>query len=171
MHGFLTQDEKALFEKLISVSDIGPTLAIKILSGLAAPDLILSIRRGEVEKLVKVPGSARKTAERMVLELRDKLPATGSDEPGTPPGRSPLACRSGRALRPLQSRLRARKPKPPSARPKPPEGHWSSNPSSAEPWSRYANPPFRGARTPACRVVSLTRRSFVLRPLYFEPVR
>ena len=84
LYGFLTQDEKALFEKLISVSGIGPTLAIKILSGLAAADLILSIRRGEVEKLVKVPGVGKKTAERMVLELRDKLPATGSDEPGTP---------------------------------------------------------------------------------------
>jgi Holliday junction DNA helicase RuvA len=77
LYGFLTQDEKALFEKLISVSGIGPTLAIKILSGLAAPDLILSIRRGEVEKLVKVPGVGKKTAERMVLELRDKLPQPG----------------------------------------------------------------------------------------------
>ncbi|MEO8597813.1 MAG: Holliday junction branch migration protein RuvA [Candidatus Solibacter sp.] len=84
LYGFLTQDEKALFEKLISVSGIGPTLAVKILSGLAAPDLILSIRRGEVEKLVKVPGVGKKTAERMVLELRDKLPATGADEPGMP---------------------------------------------------------------------------------------
>src|ERR1017187_9019510 len=84
LYGFVTQDEKALFEKLIGVSGIGPTLAVKILSGLAAPDLILSIRRGEVEKLVKLPGIGKKTAERMVLELRDKLPATGSDEPGTP---------------------------------------------------------------------------------------
>ena len=55
LYGFLTQDEKALFEKLISVSGIGPTLAVKILSGLAAADLILSIRRGEVEKLVTHP--------------------------------------------------------------------------------------------------------------------
>ena len=84
LYGFLTQDEKALFERLISVSGIGPTLAVKILSGLAAADLILSIRRGEVEKLVKIPGVGKKTAERMVLELRDKLPAPGGDEPGTP---------------------------------------------------------------------------------------
>jgi Holliday junction DNA helicase RuvA len=84
LYGFLTQDEKALFEKLISVSGIGPTLAVKILSGLAAPDLILSIRRGEVEKLVKVPGVGKKTAERMVLELRDKLPAAVGEEPGVP---------------------------------------------------------------------------------------
>ena len=85
LYGFLTQDEKALFEKLISVSGIGPTLAVKILSGLAAPDLILSIRRGEVEKLVKLPGIGKKTAERMVLELRDKLPAVAGDAPASAP--------------------------------------------------------------------------------------
>ena len=88
LYGFLTQDEKALFEKLISVSGIGPTLAVKILSGLAAPDLILSIRRGEVEKLVKLPGIGKKTAERMVLELRDKLPAVTGEEPAAPPAES-----------------------------------------------------------------------------------
>jgi holliday junction DNA helicase RuvA len=84
LYGFFTQDEKALFEKLISVSGIGPTLAVKILSGLAAPDLILSIRRGEVEKLVKIPGVGKKTAERMVLELRDKLPAPAGEETAAP---------------------------------------------------------------------------------------
>src|SRR5215471_3900193 len=56
LYGFLTQDEKSLFEKLISVSGIGPTLGIKVLSGLGASDLILFIRRGEVERLVKIPG-------------------------------------------------------------------------------------------------------------------
>jgi len=84
LYGFLTQDEKALFEKLIWVSGIGPTLAVKILSGLAAPDLINFIRRGEVDRLVRIPGVGKKTAERMVLELRDKLPAVTGEEPGTP---------------------------------------------------------------------------------------
>jgi Holliday junction DNA helicase RuvA len=84
LYGFLTQDEKALFEKLIGVSGIGPTLAVKILSGLAAPDLIHSIRRGELDRLVRIPGIGKKTAERMVLELRDKLPAVVGDEPETP---------------------------------------------------------------------------------------
>ena len=84
LYGFLTQDEKALFEKLIGVSGIGPTLAVKILSGLAAPDLINFIRRGEVERLVRIPGVGKKTAERMVLELRDKLPAATGEETGTP---------------------------------------------------------------------------------------
>src|SRR5882672_8339006 len=52
LYGFFTQDEKAMFEKLIGVSGIGPKLAITILSGLAAPDLIHAIRRGEIERLV-----------------------------------------------------------------------------------------------------------------------
>jgi len=81
LYGFLTQDEKGLFEKLISVSGIGPTLAVKILSGLAAADLTGAIRRGEVERLVRIPGVGKKTAERMVLELRDKLPAATGEAP------------------------------------------------------------------------------------------
>src|SRR5437773_9402400 len=84
LYGFLSQDEKALFEKLISVGGIGPTLAIKILSGLSAADLIAHIRRGEVEKLVRIPGVGKKTAERMVLELRDKLPAPSGTEQAPP---------------------------------------------------------------------------------------
>ena len=88
LYGFLTQDEKAMFERLIGVSGIGPTLAVKILSGLAAPELINSIRRGEVEKLVRIPGIGKKTAERMVLELRDKLPAAAGAEAEAPPDAS-----------------------------------------------------------------------------------
>src|SRR5882724_8746752 len=84
LYGFLSQDEKALFEKLISVGGIGPTLAIKVLSGLSAADLIAHIRRGEIEKLVRIPGVGKKTAERMVLELRDKLPATTGDPQAQP---------------------------------------------------------------------------------------
>ena len=92
LYGFLTHDEKALFEKLIGVSGIGPTLAVKVLSGLAAPDLINSIRRGEVERLVRIPGVGKKTAERMVLELRDKLPAASGTEREAPAdaGLSPI---------------------------------------------------------------------------------
>jgi Holliday junction DNA helicase RuvA len=81
LFGFLSQDEKNLFEKLIGVSNIGPSLAIKILSGMAAPELVLAIRRGELEKLVRIPGVGKKTAERVVLELRDKLPAPADGEP------------------------------------------------------------------------------------------
>jgi len=84
LYGFVTPEEKALFEKLIGVSGIGPKLAVTILSGLAAPELINAIRRGEVERLVRIPGIGKKTAERMVLELRDKLPAVTGEEPATP---------------------------------------------------------------------------------------
>lgn len=84
LYGFLTQDEKALFEKLIGVSGIGPKLAVTILSGLAAPDLIHAIGRGEVERLVRIPGIGKKTAERMVLELRDKLPVISGEAPAVP---------------------------------------------------------------------------------------
>lgn len=84
LYGFLTQDEKALFEKLIGVSGIGPKLAVTILSGLAAPDLIRAIGGGEVERLVRIPGIGKKTAERMVLELRDKLPVVSGEAPATP---------------------------------------------------------------------------------------
>lgn len=73
LFGFLSADEKTLFEKLITVSGIGPRLAISVLSGLATPDLIGAIRGGSVEHLVRIPGVGKKTAERMVLELRDKL--------------------------------------------------------------------------------------------------
>ncbi len=78
LFGFLTAEEKALFEKLISVSGIGPTLAIKVLSGLATLSIVDAIRGGQVEQLVRIPGVGRKTAERMVLELKDKLEGLGT---------------------------------------------------------------------------------------------
>ncbi len=73
LFGFHSPAEKLLFEKLISVSGIGPKLGITILSGLATADLVSSIRNGQVDHLVRIPGVGKKTAERMVLELRDKL--------------------------------------------------------------------------------------------------
>lgn len=73
LFGFAKPEEKVLFEKLISVSGIGPKLAITVLSGLAAADLVQAIRGGLLERLIRIPGVGKKTAERMVLELRDKL--------------------------------------------------------------------------------------------------
>jgi Holliday junction DNA helicase RuvA len=73
LFGFATAEEKAVFERLISVSGIGPKLAITVLSGLATADLITAIRNGDVPRLVRIPGVGKKTAERMVLELKDKL--------------------------------------------------------------------------------------------------
>ena len=74
LYGFLRSSEKSLFEKLITVSGIGPKLAITILSGMAADEMVGAIRGNDIAKLTRIPGIGRKTAERMVLELRDKLP-------------------------------------------------------------------------------------------------
>ena len=80
LYGFLRPEEKHLFEKLISVSGIGPKLAITILSGMPTNEMTSAIRGNEVARLTKIPGIGRKTAERMVLELRDKLPPAGTDQ-------------------------------------------------------------------------------------------
>jgi Holliday junction DNA helicase RuvA len=77
LFGFLSASDKALFEKLIGVTGIGPKLAITALSGLTTADLIGAIRSSSIEQLVRIPGVGRKTAERMVLELRDKLDLLG----------------------------------------------------------------------------------------------
>jgi len=73
LYGFLRPAEKLLFEKLLTVSGIGPKLAITILSGMAADEMVGAIRGNDVTRLTRIPGIGRKTAERMVLELRDKL--------------------------------------------------------------------------------------------------
>jgi Holliday junction DNA helicase RuvA len=80
LFGFLTVADKTLFEKLITVSGIGPKLAITTLSGLTGSDLVNAIRAGAIEQLVRIPGVGKKTAERMVLELRDKLDLAGVPE-------------------------------------------------------------------------------------------
>src|SRR6266542_6077450 len=79
LYGFLRPEEKQLFEKLLTVSGIGPKLAITILSGMPAEDMVNAIRGNDVARLTKIPGIGRKTAERMVLELRDNLPAVGAE--------------------------------------------------------------------------------------------
>lgn len=73
LFGFTTREEKVMFEKLISVSGIGPKLGVTILSGLPVLELVAAIRNGDVAQLVRIPGIGKKTAERMVLELREKL--------------------------------------------------------------------------------------------------
>ncbi len=78
LYGFLQPSEKLLFEKLITVSGIGPKLAITILSGMAADDMARAIRGNDIARLTRIPGIGKKTAERMVLELRDKLPELGT---------------------------------------------------------------------------------------------
>ncbi|GAC1640887.1 MAG: Holliday junction branch migration protein RuvA [Candidatus Acidiferrum sp.] len=75
LYGFLSSREKHLFEMLLSASGVGPTLALKILSGMNAEELIPAIRGNDLGRLTKIPGVGRKTAERMVVELKDKLEA------------------------------------------------------------------------------------------------
>jgi Holliday junction DNA helicase RuvA len=84
LFGFATPEEKAVFERLISVSGIGPKLAITVLSGLPTPELVTAIRSGDVQRLVRIPGVGKKTAERMVLELKEKLLAIGGVGKGQP---------------------------------------------------------------------------------------
>jgi len=79
LYGFGRPEEKQLFEKLLTVSGIGPKLAITILSGMAADEMVRSIRGNDVARLTRIPGIGKKTAERMVLELRDKLPPDGAE--------------------------------------------------------------------------------------------
>jgi Holliday junction DNA helicase RuvA len=85
LYGFLRSAEKTLFEKLITVSGIGPKLAITILSGMAADEMVNAIRGNDIARLTRIPGIGKKTAERMVLELRDKLPPEKAGEVATMP--------------------------------------------------------------------------------------
>lgn len=91
LFGFATPDEKTIFEKLISISGIGPKLAITVLSGLATPDLISAIRTGAVQMLVRIPGVGKKTAERIVLELKEKLDMVAVGAPSEAAAKSPAA--------------------------------------------------------------------------------
>jgi Holliday junction DNA helicase RuvA len=85
LYGFLSSREKHLFELLISASGVGPVLALKILSGMSVDDLVPAVRSGDLVRLTRIPGVGRKTAERMVVELRDKLAAMETPESSRQP--------------------------------------------------------------------------------------
>ena len=74
LFGFVTAGEQDLFEKLISVAGVGPKLAINVLSGIEAPDLVAALKSSDIARLTRIPGVGKKTAERLVLELKDKMP-------------------------------------------------------------------------------------------------
>jgi Holliday junction DNA helicase RuvA len=100
LFGFLTAAEQALFERLIEVSGVGPKLAVAILSGIEAPDLVAALRASDVVRLTRIPGVGRKTAERLVLELKDKVQGlAGTVEP------APAAGAAGSAKADLVSAL------------------------------------------------------------------
>ncbi|MEN6465892.1 MAG: Holliday junction branch migration protein RuvA [Syntrophaceae bacterium] len=73
LFGFRSHEEKSIFQLMIQVSGIGPKLAINVLSGITAPELTRAVSGGDLARLVTIPGIGKKTAERMVLELRDKF--------------------------------------------------------------------------------------------------
>lgn len=89
LYGFSTALELAVFERLIGVSGIGPKLALAVLSGIEPRDFVVAIQRGDFERLTSIPGVGKKTAERISVELRDRLPkaleaAAGAAPPPTP---------------------------------------------------------------------------------------
>jgi holliday junction DNA helicase RuvA len=92
LYGFLTSREKQFFELLLSASGVGPVLALKILSGMSVEELVPAIRTGDLPRLTRIPGVGRKTAERIVVELKDKLAAMETPEPerGASRGGTPL---------------------------------------------------------------------------------
>src|SRR5216683_954015 len=80
LYGFVSAREKHFFEMLLSASGVGPSLALKILSGMSVDELVPAIRGSDLARLTRIPGVGRKTAERMVVELRDKLAAIALPE-------------------------------------------------------------------------------------------
>ncbi len=92
LYGFLTELEQQVFEHLIGISGIGPKLAVSVLSGIEPGELVAAVQRADVARLTRVPGIGRKTAERIVLELKDRLgalavPATLDAHLPSPPDR------------------------------------------------------------------------------------
>lgn len=98
LYGFVTAREKQCFELLLSASGVGPSLALKILSGMNIDELVPAIRKGDLAQLVRIPGVGKKTAERIVVELRDKLAAVDIPGAGKPATRSQLEADVGSAL-------------------------------------------------------------------------
>ena len=89
LYGFLSSREKHFFEMLLSASGVGPTLALKILSGMNVEELVPAIRTGDLARLTRIPGVGRKTAERIVVELKDKLDAVVVEAAEKPAPSSP----------------------------------------------------------------------------------
>ncbi len=88
LFGFHTRQDKDLFEKFLDVSGVGPRLALTLLSGLSTSDLLQAIRSGDAKRLVRIPGVGKKTGERIVLELKDKLGTFDTAEDGVGDGAS-----------------------------------------------------------------------------------
>ncbi|MBV9959665.1 MAG: Holliday junction branch migration protein RuvA [Acidobacteria bacterium] len=101
LYGFKTARERELFMRLISVSGIGPKLGITMLSGMSADEIIASIRSNNLARLTSIPGVGKKTAERLVIELRDKIASLSS-----PALEEEFAARSGAGALPTEDAMR-----------------------------------------------------------------
>lgn len=88
LYGFGTEVERTAFEMLLRTSGVGPRLALAILSGLSVAALATAVRRDEFRSLLQIPGVGRKTAERICIDLRDKVDALAIDGQATPEGQS-----------------------------------------------------------------------------------
>ena len=84
LFGFTTREDRAAFRALIGVSSVGPKTAMAVLGVLPGPELSLAVGRGDIAKLTKIPGIGKRTAERIVLELKDKLPGVVGSVPHSP---------------------------------------------------------------------------------------
>jgi Holliday junction DNA helicase RuvA len=89
LYGFLTDLERQVFERLIGISGIGPKLAVAVLSGVDSRELVAAVQRGDVARLTAIPGIGKKTAERIVLELRDRLAQLAMPTPESAPAAAP----------------------------------------------------------------------------------
>lgn len=96
LFGFLTSLEKQIFERLITISGVGPRLAVTVLSGLSPEALAAAVGQGDLKSIQAIPGVGKKTAERMVLELKDKLDGLGLEAGGGEPDPEPLLDEAGR---------------------------------------------------------------------------
>jgi Holliday junction DNA helicase RuvA len=103
LYGFASELERELFDQLISVSSVGPSTAMAILSGLPAAELASAIARADLPMLVKVRGVGKKTAERLVLELRDKCQLLVAGEAAAGNGAPPAQAAEKRAAQPFEA--------------------------------------------------------------------
>jgi len=103
LYGFLTDLERQLFERLIGISGIGPKLAVAVLSGMDTRDLLTAVQRGDVVRLTGVPGIGKKTAERIVLELKDRVSGLGLPQAPDAPTVRPEDQLKGDVLSALQN--------------------------------------------------------------------
>jgi holliday junction DNA helicase RuvA len=100
LYGFHTEQERELFLMLLSVQAVGPKVALAVLSGGSPQELLHALAAGEAARFQAVPGIGKRTAERIIVELREKVGAGGIGARGGEAGRMPIVARRGQSLQP-----------------------------------------------------------------------